>query len=102
MKPESFKAGEVKNYILEFDWGRKDITRDWSITAWAEKGGVSVKYSDGRQSDSLPFIEKTSELVIPATCYLEDCSSDLSKDSNLLSGSSDIFARIEEIQRKEA
>ena len=109
MKPESFKAGEMKHYILEFDWGRKDITRDWSITAWAEKGGVSIKYSDGRQSDSLPFIEKTTELVFePATCLSDDCSSDLSTGStNLFSGSSDIFssdifARIEEIQRKEA
>ena len=104
MKPEPFKSGESKHYILEFDWARKDITKDWSITAWAEKGGVSIKYSDGRKSDTLPYIEKTAELELfePTKCLSENCYSDLSTGSSELFGSSDIFARIEQIQKREA
>ena len=59
LKQEPFKAGEKKQYVLEFDWSREHITPDWSITAWAEKGGVSVKYQDGRQSDTLPSMANT-------------------------------------------
>ena len=97
MKAEPYKAGEIKHYILEFDWSRKDITRDWSITAWAEKGGVSITYSDGRASDSLPFMEKTSDI-----CSSSDCYSDLSDLGTSDIFSSDIFARIEAMQKKEA
>jgi hypothetical protein len=42
MAPVSFKANEIKSYILEFDWGRECVTPDWSITAVAEKGEVKV------------------------------------------------------------
>ena len=36
MKAQLFKAGEKKQYVLEFDWSREGITPDWSVTAWAE------------------------------------------------------------------
>ena len=36
MKPQLFKAGEKKQYVLEFDWSRENITPDWSVVAWAE------------------------------------------------------------------
>ena len=62
MKPQLFRAGEKKHFILEFDWSRKDITPDWSITAWAELGGVQILYQDGRKSDTFPFIERTLEI----------------------------------------
>ena len=62
MKPEPFKAGQKKRYIVEFDWSRPNITPDWSITAWAEHGGVTVRYQDGRKSDKLPFIESIEEI----------------------------------------
>ena len=62
MKRERFKAGEEKRYIIEFDWSRPNITPDWSITAWAENGAVSVRYEDGRESDKLPFIESIEEI----------------------------------------
>ena len=59
MSQEPFKAGEVKRYVLEFDWSRENITPDWSITAWAELGGVSIRYEGLRVSDALPFIDRT-------------------------------------------
>ena len=65
MKAQKFKAGEKKQYVLEFDWSRENITPDWSITVWAEFGKVSVVYSDYRASDTLPFIEKTDKLQDP-------------------------------------
>ena len=60
MKPVAFKAGEKKQFVLEFDWSRENITPDWSITTWAEKGGASILYSDGSKSDSLPFLKRTN------------------------------------------
>ena len=65
MKGQFFKANEKKQYIVEFDWSRKDITPDWSITSWAKEGGVSILYQDGRNSDSLPFIKRTAEMQDP-------------------------------------
>jgi len=40
------KAGQKYTYILEFDWAREDITPDWSVTAWAENGAVTVEHYD--------------------------------------------------------
>lgn len=65
MKPMAFKAGEKKQFVLEFDWSREDITPDWSITTWAEQGKVSILYADGRKSDALPFIERTAGMQDP-------------------------------------
>ena len=65
LKAQGFKAGEKKQYVLEFDFSREDITPDWSITATAELGNVSILYSDGRKSDTLPFIERTAEMQDP-------------------------------------
>lgn len=47
MRPQSFKAGLPIYYILEFDWARDSITRDWSITVWAEDGNINVKHNSG-------------------------------------------------------
>ena len=65
MKAQKFKAGEKKQYVLEFDWSRENITPDWSITVWAEFGEVSVVYSDYRESDTLPYLERTEKLQDP-------------------------------------
>ena len=50
-----FEAGESKSFIVEWDWAREDVTPDWSVTAWAELGQVSVSHNDDIETDSLPF-----------------------------------------------
>ena len=46
---------------MEFDWQRECITPDWSVTAWAEKGQVTVKHRDGIETDEFPHIKKKTE-----------------------------------------
>jgi len=58
MKPITFAAGQTNNFTLEFDWARDCITPDWSLTAWAEHGKVTVRHKSGLQSEALPYIEK--------------------------------------------
>ena len=69
MKAQKFLAGEKKQYVLEFDWSRENITPDWSITVWAPLGEVSVVYSDYRDSHTLPYIERTEELQDPDDAF---------------------------------
>ena len=52
------EAGEVVEIEVEFNWDRTGITKDWSVTAWGEKGGVSVNHLSGFESDSLPYVPK--------------------------------------------
>jgi len=56
--PLQFQEGESKTFILEFDWARKDVTPDWSVTAWADVGEVRVEHLGGLQTDHLPFQAK--------------------------------------------
>lgn len=63
MKPIIFEAGDSKTFILEFDWAREGITPDWSVTAYAEKGSVSVSHSEGITSDKLPFLTEEEPVV---------------------------------------
>ena len=56
--PIDFKPGETKKFIVEWDWARENITPDWSLTAWAEKGDVTVKHAAGLTTDTLPFVER--------------------------------------------
>ena len=45
---------------VEFNWDRTGINKDWSVTAWGDKGGVSVNHLNGIESDSLPYVPKGS------------------------------------------
>ena len=59
MKALRFEAGQTITYIVELDFSRENITPDWSLTAWAPKGAVEVRHSDGLKSQaSFPYIEK--------------------------------------------
>ena len=70
MKPIDFGAGETKSFILEFDWSRDCVTPDWSLTAWAERGALTVKHTDGIPTQRLPYIERTGELQTEPTTVL--------------------------------
>ena len=65
------KAGQKIPVSMELNF---DViaTKDWSIVAWGSKGGaITVTHAEGRKSDTLPFIEKRSEVkpdpVLPPT-----------------------------------
>ena len=33
-------AGEEIEFLVELNWNLRGITKDWSLTAWGEDGGV--------------------------------------------------------------
>ena len=41
---------------MELDWARENISKDWSVTAWAAGGEIDVSHVDGITSDTLPHI----------------------------------------------
>lgn len=58
MKPIAMEANETITIIVELDFERENITKDWSLTAKAEQGGVTVKHSQGLKTGSFPYISK--------------------------------------------
>ena len=40
------EAGEELEILVEFNWNRTGITKDWSVSVWGEEGEVFVVHSD--------------------------------------------------------
>ena len=38
------KAGEVQSLELEFDWTRKDISKDFSVVVWSTEAKVEIEH----------------------------------------------------------
>ena len=52
-------AGEEVEILVEFNWWRKGVTKDWSVTAWGENGGeVSIRHSKGIQTKTFAYTPK--------------------------------------------
>ena len=49
------KAGEKVSIEVELNWNLSGVTKDWSVSAWGEEGGVTVIHDEGYLSDSFPF-----------------------------------------------
>lgn len=49
------KAGEKVEILVEFNFWRRGVTKDWSVTAWGEKGEVKVWHKKGIESDNWSF-----------------------------------------------
>ena len=58
MNGVEFQANEPKTFIVELDWARENISKDWSVTAWAAGGEIDVSHVDGITSDTLPVISE--------------------------------------------
>jgi len=58
MKPIALKENETTTIIIELDFSRENITKDWSLVAKAAKGSVTVRHSKGLKSQSFPYIER--------------------------------------------
>ena len=62
--PYQIKAGESVTLEMEFDWTRKDISKDFSVVVWATEHEVEIlhvpKDRDGPQrfSDHFPNLKK--------------------------------------------
>ena len=54
----SFKVDEEVEILVEFNWARKGVTKDWSVTAWGEIGLVSVRHSEGIESEHFSYTKK--------------------------------------------
>ena len=55
--PKQFiNGGESIEIIIEFNWNKPEVTKDWSVTAWGETSDVRVTHNDGIKSDSLPYV----------------------------------------------
>ena len=52
------KAGEEVEIIVEFNWTRKGVTKDWSLTAWGEDGDLNVRHSNDIDSNQFAYTEK--------------------------------------------
>ena len=54
MLPYEAKAGEVIEFTVHFDWNR-EMSADWSVTAWGEHGSVSVAHENAEyKTDHMP------------------------------------------------
>lgn len=52
-------AGEEVEILVEFNWWRKGVTKDWSVTAWGESGGeVTVRHSKGIPTKTFAYTPK--------------------------------------------
>ena len=60
-------AGESVEIEVELNLERKGVSKDWSVTAWGEQGGVTVTHNDGLASDSLPYQPKGGSFAIAST-----------------------------------
>ena len=50
------KAGETLVLETEWDWTSSEIAHDWSVTAWGNKGPITITHNEGLESMSLPVI----------------------------------------------
>ena len=45
-QPIKFEKDQTKEVAVVFDWGRKNVVKDWSLTAWGTKHGVTVRHEN--------------------------------------------------------
>ena len=64
-------AGESVEIEVELNLERKGVSKDWSVTAWGEQGGVTVTHNDGLASDSLPYQPKGGSFAIASTSTVQ-------------------------------
>ena len=40
-----FDAGEEIEILVEYNWARNGVTKDWALTAWGDAGEVTVRHA---------------------------------------------------------
>jgi hypothetical protein len=61
LNPFTMLAGETISVTVELDFSDPKAIRDWSVTAWGDKGAITVRHEDGLASDKLPVIYKNGD-----------------------------------------
>lgn len=64
-----FEAGEEVEILVEFNWNRKGVTRDWSLTVWGVEGEVTVRHSQNLSSKHFAYTEKAQVAPKPEWEY---------------------------------
>ena len=52
--PYEIKANETVSISAVFDFNNDNVAKDWSVTAWGDKGTLHVYHDKGIESASLP------------------------------------------------
>ena len=47
LDPYQIKAGESVEIITEWNWNKPNTPKDWSVTAWGDKGPLSITHKKG-------------------------------------------------------
>ena len=58
MEPIEMKAGDEKVFYVELDLGRENISPDWSVTTWGEKGSVQITVDGKESSNAFPYVKQ--------------------------------------------
>ena len=56
-----FDAGEEIEILVEYNWNRRGITKDWSVTAWGDTGEVTVRHSKSIRSEHFAYTPKENK-----------------------------------------
>ena len=54
MEPMRFDANETKEIAIALDYGKTNVAKDWSITAWGLDHKVVVTHAEGQETDRMP------------------------------------------------
>jgi len=49
-----FDANETKEIAIALDYGKTNVAKDWSITAWGLDHKVVVTHAEGQETDRMP------------------------------------------------
>ena len=60
-EPKELEADTDYMIITEWDFRHENTAKDWSVTAWAKEGTLTLSHQDGKteSDDSLPFVART-------------------------------------------
>ena len=66
LTPITVNANDEVEHTIELDLSRRDMSKDWSITAWGENGPVSIEVVGKGNTDHFPFVRKDDSKLPPS------------------------------------
>ena len=62
LQPFTIRAGVPVEVVTEWNFAEEHNANDWSLTAWAAEGPVSVRRADGVASRTMPVINRRTDI----------------------------------------